>query len=139
MSDPLKPASATAGSLALDNSARAKITEGRIATNGIELNVKNFGDPADTAVVLMHGWMGTSHSWRKLAPLLAEERFVIVPDMRGHGTSDKPEAGYDAVGLAAGLWFGEILSKYISARLFDQLIVAFLVVLAIKLGWSAFF
>ncbi|MCB1518071.1 MAG: sulfite exporter TauE/SafE family protein [Hyphomicrobiaceae bacterium] len=41
--------------------------------------------------------------------------------------------------VVAGLWFGEILSKYISARLFDQLIVAFLVVLAIKLGWSAFF
>ncbi|MEQ8305662.1 MAG: alpha/beta hydrolase [Hoeflea sp.] len=81
----------------------AQDTETRVPTNGIELNVKTWGDPADEAVVLMHGWMGTSHTWRKLAPLLAEDRFVIVPDMRGHGASDKPDAGYDAVGLAADI------------------------------------
>ncbi|MEM5473604.1 alpha/beta hydrolase [Hoeflea sp. AS60] len=88
---------------ALPVTAFAQDAETRIPTNGIELNVKAWGDPENTAVVLMHGWMGTSHTWRKLAPLLAGNRFVIVPDMRGHGASDKPEAGYDAVGLAADI------------------------------------
>lgn len=84
-------------------SALGQEAETRIPTNGIELNVKTLGDPSDPAVILMHGWMGTSHSWRALAPQLAEERFVIVPDMRGHGMSDKPEGGYDAVNLAADM------------------------------------
>jgi pimeloyl-ACP methyl ester carboxylesterase len=75
----------------------------RISTNGIVLNVQTWGDPGDPAVVLMHGWMGTSHTWRALAPLLATERFVIVPDMRGYGASDKPDHGYDAATLATDI------------------------------------
>jgi pimeloyl-ACP methyl ester carboxylesterase len=78
-------------------------TASPIPTNGVRYNVHLWGDPAAPAIVLMHGWMGTSHTWRKLAPLLAPNRFVIVPDMRGHGGSDKPEAGYDAVSLAADI------------------------------------
>lgn len=66
-------------------------------------HVQTWGDAADPAVVLMHGWMGTSHTWRKLAPLLQEERFVIVPDMRGYGGSDRPDAGYDALTLSADI------------------------------------
>ena len=89
------------GVAALTAVAYGQDAETRIATNGIELNVKTWGEPSDPAVVLMHGWMGTSHSWRALAPQLAAERFVIVPDMRGHGLSDKPDSGYDAVNLAA--------------------------------------
>jgi pimeloyl-ACP methyl ester carboxylesterase len=78
----------------------AQDSEGPISTNGLTYNVKTWGDPGDPAVVLLHGWMGTSHTWRKLAPLIAEERFVIVPDMRGFAGSDKPADGYDAVTLA---------------------------------------
>jgi pimeloyl-ACP methyl ester carboxylesterase len=51
-------------------------------------------------VVLLHGWMGTSHTWRKVAPLLAHNHTVIVPDMRGYGNSDITPDGYDAVNLA---------------------------------------
>jgi pimeloyl-ACP methyl ester carboxylesterase len=74
-----------------------------IPTNGITYNVQTWGDPEDPAVVLMHGWMGTSHTWRKLAPLLATDRFVIVPDMRGYGASDKPDTGYDGATLSADI------------------------------------
>ena len=85
------------------SSAVAQDAETRVPTNGIELNVKSWGDPDNPAVILMHGWMGTSHTWRKLAPQLAAERFVLAPDMRGHGRSDKPDSGYDAVNLAADM------------------------------------
>lgn len=72
-----------------------------IPTNGVTYNVQTWGDQSNPAVVLMHGWMGTSHTWRKLAPMLAKERFVIVPDMRGYGSSEKPDKGYDAATLSA--------------------------------------
>ena len=74
-----------------------------VPTNGVTYNVQTWGDPESPAVVLMHGWMGTSHTWRKLAPMLAGERFVIVPDMRGYGASDKPDGGYDAATLSADI------------------------------------
>jgi pimeloyl-ACP methyl ester carboxylesterase len=83
--------------------AAAQDAEQRVPTNGIEYNVKTWGDPDGNAVVLMHGWMGTSHTWRKVAPGLASNWFVIVPDMRGYGASDKPADGYDAVNLAADI------------------------------------
>ena len=36
-----------------------------IPTNGVTYNVQTWGDPANPVVVLMHGWMGTSHKPRK--------------------------------------------------------------------------
>jgi pimeloyl-ACP methyl ester carboxylesterase len=74
-----------------------------VPTKGITYNVQTWGNPDAPAVVLMHGWMGTSHTWRKLAPLLAADRFVIVPDMRGYGASDKPDTGYDGATLATAI------------------------------------
>lgn len=47
------------------------------------------------ALVLIHGWMGSWYSWRKVMPLLAQSFTVIVPDCRGYGDSHKPYAGYD--------------------------------------------
>jgi pimeloyl-ACP methyl ester carboxylesterase len=73
----------------------------RVSTQGITYSVTTAGDPTQPCVVLLHGWLGTSHSWRKIVPLLAPTHFVVVPDMRGHGASDKPETGYDGASLAA--------------------------------------
>ncbi|MBV9076381.1 MAG: alpha/beta hydrolase [Methylobacteriaceae bacterium] len=58
------------------------------------LHVRHAGQ--GEAVLLMHGWCGSSHSWRRLAPRLARDHRVIVPDMRGNGWSKKPDSGYDA-------------------------------------------
>ncbi len=66
----------------------------RISTNGITLRCRYAG--AGPAVVLLHGWCGSSHTWRNVAPLLTDRYTVIVPDVRGNGDSEKPESGYDA-------------------------------------------
>src|SRR5262249_29697720 len=43
--------------------------------------------------VLLHGFPDTGRLWRHQVPVLAEAGFqVIVPDLRGYGRSDKPEA-----------------------------------------------
>ncbi len=73
----------------------------RIATNGIMLRCRYAGN--GPAVALLHGWCGSSHTWRHVAPLLAERYTVIVPDMRGNGDSDKPERGYDASTMSADI------------------------------------
>lgn len=78
--------------------------DGRTVTVGdVRLHYWIGGDPAGRPVVLLHGFLSTSHAWRKVAPALAEAGYaVLVPDMRGYGDSDKPEgvSGYDARSLA---------------------------------------
>jgi pimeloyl-ACP methyl ester carboxylesterase len=71
--------------------------------NGVRLHYRIGGNPNGTPVLLWHGFLGTSYSWHKVMPLLAEAGFsVLVPDMRGYGDSDKPGGteGYDARALS---------------------------------------
>jgi pimeloyl-ACP methyl ester carboxylesterase len=56
---------------------------------GIEYEVTGAGRP----VVLLHGFPDSGRLWRHQVPALAEAGFqVIVPDLRGYGRSDQPEA-----------------------------------------------
>jgi pimeloyl-ACP methyl ester carboxylesterase len=54
-------------------------------------------------IVLLHGYAETGHMWLPLMPLLAERHTVIVPDLRGAGSSAKPEAGYDKKNMAVDI------------------------------------
>jgi pimeloyl-ACP methyl ester carboxylesterase len=56
---------------------------------GIEYQVTGQGRP----VVLLHGFPDSGRLWRYQVPALDGAGFqVIVPDLRGYGRSDKPEA-----------------------------------------------
>jgi pimeloyl-ACP methyl ester carboxylesterase len=67
------------------------VTEQRVATNGIELNVAQRGQ--GPLVLLLHGFPESWYSWRhQFEPLAAAGYQVAAPDMRGYGKSDRPEA-----------------------------------------------
>lgn len=70
----------------------------KINTNGTQLHVQLTG--SGPAIVLLHGWLGSSYHWRRVVPLLADRFQLVVPDMRGYGESAKPETGYDGGTLA---------------------------------------
>jgi pimeloyl-ACP methyl ester carboxylesterase len=65
----------------------------KIAANGVPLYVRVGG--VGPAVVLLHGYGETGDMWAPLAAELAKDHTVIVPDLRGMGLSDRPEAAYD--------------------------------------------
>ena len=46
-------------------------------------------------LLLLHGYPQTHVMWRKVAPRLAQDFTVVVPDLRGYGDSSKPPAGAD--------------------------------------------
>jgi haloacetate dehalogenase len=46
-------------------------------------------------LLLLHGYPQTHVMWRKVAPRLAQDFTVVVPDLRGYGYSSKPPAGTD--------------------------------------------
>ena len=65
----------------------------RVATNGIELSVHRAGSGA--RLILLHGFPQNHMCWRKIAPRLAQDFDVIIPDLRGYGDSDAPSADAD--------------------------------------------
>lgn len=69
------------------------ISQRRVSTNGLELNVAEAGSKEDPLVLLIHGFPESWYSWRHQFTPIAEAGFhVVAPDMRGYGKSDKPEA-----------------------------------------------
>jgi len=57
---------------------------------------REAGDPANPTILLLHGFPTSSHMFRELIPVLAEDYHVIAPDYLGFGASDMPSAdSYD--------------------------------------------
>ncbi|KAF5871252.1 putative alpha beta hydrolase fold protein [Botrytis fragariae] len=54
-------------------------------------------------LILLHGFTGSKDVWQKNIPALRKTYRVIVPDLRGHGDSQKPEHGYHVSRLAMDL------------------------------------
>lgn len=65
-------------------------TRTRIQTSGAEINLVHGG--SGPPVLLLHGYPQTHVEWHKVAPRLAEQYTVVVPDLRGYGDSEKPPA-----------------------------------------------
>jgi pimeloyl-ACP methyl ester carboxylesterase len=63
-----------------------------IATNGTHLYVRSGGQ--GPAVLLLHGFGDTGDMWAPLVARLIKDHTVIVPDLRGMGLSEHPDAGY---------------------------------------------
>ncbi len=56
------------------------------------------------ALLLLHGTGASTHSWAKVAPLLAEHFTVVAPDLPGHAFTDTPGAdGLTLPGMAKSL------------------------------------
>jgi pimeloyl-ACP methyl ester carboxylesterase len=70
------------------------VTEFRRAalSTGVTLNVALAGDPANPAVILLHGFPESHRTWRGIAPKLRDDFYLIMPDQRGFGDSDRPQA-----------------------------------------------
>ena len=65
----------------------------RIETSGATIDLVTGG--SGPPLLLLHGYPQTHVMWRKVAPRLAQDFTVVVPDLRGYGDSSKPPAGTD--------------------------------------------
>ncbi len=59
-----------------------------INTSGAKINLV-YGGKGEP-VLLLHGYPQTHVMWHKIAPALAEQFSVVIPDLRGYGDSSKP-------------------------------------------------
>ncbi len=68
---------------------------------GADIFVRSAG--TGPVVVLIHGYAETSDSWSPLATELVKNYTVVVPDLRGIGSSSRPATGYDKKTQAADI------------------------------------
>lgn len=76
--------------------------EVRVAT-GVRLHYVEQGDPNGPAVILLHGYSDSWVSYAQVLPLIDKRYHVYVPDLRGHGESDRPASGYTFPNLAGDI------------------------------------
>jgi len=90
-----------------------------VNAGGLRTHVALAGPEDAPAIMLVHGWPQNWWAWRLVIPALAERFRVIAPDLRGHGWTEAPPAGYekeqlasdllavlDALGLERATWVG---------------------------------
>lgn len=100
----------------------------RVEANGVGLSVLEVGPADGPALVMLHGMRDVAWSLLPIAERLAEQRRVLLPELRGHGDSDQPGVYtiehylfdllqvHEAFGLEAPVLFGHSLGGQIVAR-----------------------
>ena len=64
-------------------------------STGITMAYVEMGKAEGDPLVLIHGMTDNSRSWSLIAPYFAEAGYhIYMPDLRGHGESDKPDTGF---------------------------------------------
>ena len=66
-----------------------------IKTTGTTIHTVYGGSRNGPPLLLLHGIPETHVLWRKVAPALAQDYFLVMPDLRGYGDSEKPPGGDD--------------------------------------------
>jgi len=61
---------------------------GFVEAGGLKWHVQRMGN--GPIALLLHGTGASTHSWRDLAPLLAQHFTVIAPDLPGHAFTERP-------------------------------------------------
>ena len=75
--------------------SETKAAEGQsVGLSGGDVHVEESGRPGDMALVLIHGYTGSTRWWERVESPLAREHRVINVDLLGHGRSEKPRDGY---------------------------------------------
>jgi pimeloyl-ACP methyl ester carboxylesterase len=78
------------------------ITHHSARVNGVKYHYALSG--SGPAVVLLHGWPVTWLHWHRIIPHLSKQYTVIAPDLRGLGSTERPESGYDERTVAEDIY-----------------------------------
>ncbi len=64
--------------------------------DGTRIHCAELGDAGSKPpLVLIHGLNDSHRTWKHVAPALAADRRVLMPDLPGHGLSGRPNASYE--------------------------------------------
>lgn len=66
-----------------------EFTTQHFPVNGIDIFARLGGNRAKPALLLVHGFPQSHVMWHRVAQLLAQDYFLVMPDLRGYGDSTK--------------------------------------------------
>ncbi len=73
-----------------------------VRAGGLRWHVQQLG--SGPTLLLLHGTGASTHSWRRMAPLLAQHFTVVAPDLPGHGFTEAPgTAGFSLPAMSRAL------------------------------------
>jgi pimeloyl-ACP methyl ester carboxylesterase len=84
-----------------------------VRVRGIDFHWAELGH--GRPLVLLHGLCDSHRTWSSVAPLLARNRRVLMPDLAGHGLSGRPDASY------ALDWHAGVVGAWLEALSLDDL------------------
>jgi pimeloyl-ACP methyl ester carboxylesterase len=94
------------------------IRHGRVLVEGTSLHWAELGESgvatSATPVVLLHGLTDSHLTWKSIAPLLARDRRVLMPDLPGCGLSSRPDASYELS------WHARVIARWLESMRLDQ-------------------
>ena len=77
----------------MNSTQKVKVFHRTLEVDGLNIFYREAGDPADPAILLLHGYPNSSFLFRRLIPALAAENYyVVAPDFPGMGYSSYPSA-----------------------------------------------
>jgi pimeloyl-ACP methyl ester carboxylesterase len=77
----------------------------------VDMHWAELGEPsARTPLVLIHGMADSHLTWVKVAPALARDRLVLMPDLPGCGLSGRPNASYELE------WHAQVIAHWLEQR-----------------------
>ena len=71
-------------------SGSAKVAYRTVKIDGLEIFYREAGRKDAPTILLLHGFPSSSHMFRNLIPVLADEFHVVAPDYPGFGYSSAP-------------------------------------------------
>jgi pimeloyl-ACP methyl ester carboxylesterase len=77
--------------MAQDTELPTPVESGMAPVNDIEMYYATYGDPANPALLLLHGGLGNADYFVNQIPAFSEDYYVIAADSRGHGRSTMSE------------------------------------------------
>ncbi|HEX6219425.1 MAG TPA: alpha/beta hydrolase [Sphingomicrobium sp.] len=60
-------------------------------STGVTLNVATAGEATSPAVIMLHGFPESHRTWREVEQHLSDLFYLVMPDQRGFGASDRPQ------------------------------------------------
>jgi pimeloyl-ACP methyl ester carboxylesterase len=72
------------------------------------------GSVASVPLVLLHGLNDSHLTWKHIAAAFATDRRVLMPDLPGHGRSERPNASYELA------WHAQLIGEWLSAVGIDR-------------------
>ena len=96
----------------------ADIEQVELKVDGLRISTYLFGPEDGPPVVFLHGLGASKISWLPTLPPLASKYRLIVPDLPGHGESDKPRTDYTP------RFYARVVRKVLEAVDADRAVVA---------------